>query len=322
MSTPARHTDSGRPAARDIDWPALLADIRAHVAPRVGEGRVADYIPALACVPADRFGMAVATVHGEVHAVGDAAEAFSVQSIAKVYALTLALNAVGPALWARVGREPSGNSFNSLVQLERERGIPRNPFINAGALVLADVLLEAHGERAGEVFLDFVRERAGNPGIAYDPEVAASERAHGHRNAAMVNFMRSFDNIHGDVEAVLDLYFMQCSLRMDCRDLARSVLYLADRGHCPHSGSAVVGAERAKRINAVMLTCGTYDAAGDFAFHVGLPAKSGVGGGIVAVIPKVAAVAVWSPGLDEKGNSLAGGIALDRLTEITELSVF
>ncbi|MEO8803593.1 MAG: glutaminase [Rudaea sp.] len=305
----------------EIDFGAVLERIAAEVHPLIGQGRVADYIPRLAQVPADRFGMAVATLDGREFRVGAADEAFSIQSISKVFTLTLALEAEGTDLWQRVGREPSGSAFNSLVQLERERGIPRNPLINAGAHVVADVILSGGGD-ARERLLAFVRERADNAAIDMDPEVARSERDTGFRNVALVNFIRSFGNIHNPVDAVLDFYFHQCALSMTCMDLARSFLYLANGGRCQRSGKEVISAERAKRINAVMLTCGTYDAAGDFAFRVGLPAKSGVGGGIVAVVPNVLAMAVWSPGLDEKGNSLAGGAALDRFTAITGLSVF
>lgn len=303
------------------DIPDILARIDTEVRARFGEGKVADYIPALASVPAEKFGMAVVTLDGEVYTAGDAREAFSIQSISKVHALTLAMNALGPDLWKRVGREPSGDPFNSLVQLEHEHGIPRNPFINAGALVVADVIV-SHCKDPKASVLEFVRARAGNPDIGVDAEVAACERRSGYRNAALVNFLRSFDNIENDVEQVLDVYFAQCAIRMDCVDLARSVQFLADRGQCSVSGQTVVGAERATRINAVMLTCGTYDAAGDFAFHVGLPAKSGVGGGIVAVVPNVMSLCVWSPGLDEKGNSSLGGYALHRFTRLTGLSVF
>lgn len=303
------------------DYPAILRDIHQHVQPHLDRGEVADYIPALARVPKQRFGMAIATLDGQVHRIGDAEQCFSVQSISKVYSLTMALDAIGGGLWKRCGREPSGNSFNSLVQLEHEDGIPRNPFINAGALVVADVLAK-HFDDPRQAMLDFVRARAKDPGIESDPDVARSEAEHGHRNTALVEFMKSFGNIDCDVAAVLDVYYHHCALRMHCVDLARSFLYLADRGHCAWSDCDVITPERAKRINALMLTCGTYDAAGDFAFHVGLPAKSGVGGGIVAVVPNVAAIAVWSPGLDSKGNSCAGGEALDRFTQITGLSVF
>lgn len=305
----------------EYDLPAILATINEEVRERFGEGKVADYIPMLGSVPIDRFGIAVATLDGQVHCAGEAREPFSVQSVSKVHTLTLALEAAGAELWDRVGREPSGVPFNSLVQLEFEGGIPRNPLINSGALVVADVIL-SHYERPHEVLLEFMRERAGNPEIDRDPEVFASEKQTGYRNTALINFIRSFGNIHNDIDAVLDFYYAQCALRMDCVDLARSVLYLADEGHCPVSDGQVTRPDRAKRINAVMLTCGTYDAAGDFAFHVGLPAKSGVGGGIVAVVPKLLSLCVWSPGLDTKGNSLLGGYALHRFTEITGLSIF
>lgn len=303
------------------DYAAILDEVHEFVKPHLESGAVADYIPALARVPKARFGMAIATLDGGLYCTGDAEARFSIQSISKVYSLTLALDAVGGELWKRCGREPSGNSFNSLVQLEHEQGIPRNPFINAGALVVADVLLQ-HYAHPKQALLEFVRARADDPDIDSDREVAESEAKHGFRNTALVNFMRSFGNIQSPVDAVLDVYYYQCALRMHCVDLARSCLYLAASGHCTSIGSEVITPERAKRINSLMLTCGTYDAAGDFAFHVGLPAKSGVGGGIVAVIPKVAVVAVWSPGLDGKGNSLAGGMALDRFTQLTGLSIF
>ena len=303
------------------DLQAVLETIHAEVKERFGEGEVADYIPKLASVPTDRFGMALVTLDGQVHCVGDARQPFSIQSISKVHSLTLALDVAGAELFDRVGREPSGVSFNSLVQLEFEQGIPRNPLINSGALVVADVIV-SHYERPREVLLEFMRARSGNPGIDIDAEVFESEKQTGFRNAALVNFLRSFGNIHNDIDAVLDFYYSQCALRMDCVDLARSMLYLADSGFCRVSDTQVTRDDRAKRINAVMLTCGTYDAAGDFAFHVGLPAKSGVGGGIVAVVPKVMSLCVWSPGLDTKGNSLLGGHALHRFTEITGLSIF
>ncbi|MDH5823684.1 glutaminase [Luteimonas sp. RD2P54] len=303
------------------DLPDILGTIDEEVRRRFGEGRVADYIPALASVPKERFGMALVTLDGEVHAVGDAREPFSIQSMSKVHTLTMALEAVGDRLWRRLGREPSGDPFNSLIQLEHEKGIPRNPFINAGAMVVADVIL-SHCDRPEHALLDFVRARSGNPRIGRDEEIWASERRSGYRNVALANFIRSFDNIENDVDAVLDFYYLQCALRMDCVDLARSVRYLAADGRCESSGERVTSEEQATRINAIMLTCGTYDAAGDFAFHVGLPAKSGVGGGIVAVVPSVMSLCVWSPALDEKGNSLLGGYALHRFTRMTGLSVF
>ena len=304
-----------------VDLDDILGTINDEVRKRFGEGRVADYIPSLADVPKDRFGMALALLDGTVHEVGHARERFSIQSVSKVYTLTLALEAIGGRLWERVDREPSGDPFNSLIQLEHEKGIPRNPFMNAGALVTADVVLSSYDD-AEATLLDFMRARSGNPDVGTDEVVAKSERESGYRNVALANFIRSYDNLHNDVQDVLDFYYLQCSLRMDCVDLARSVQYLADGGRCGPSGAQVTTSEGATRINSVMMTAGTYDAAGDFAYYVGLPAKSGVGGGFVAVVPHVMGLCVWSPALDDKGNSLLGRYALHRFTRMTGLSVF
>ncbi len=307
--------------ARLINYQSVLDEILEEVKPSLAKGRVADYIPMLASVPKSKFGMAVQTMDGQSFQVGDALEPFSVQSISKVYTLTLALENKGEALWKRVGREPSGTAFNSLVQLEYENGIPRNPFINAGAIVIADIVRSGATD-CRRVLLDFVRARSDNLSIDHDPEVAQSERASGFRNRALANFIKSFGNLDNDVDQVLDFYFYQCSLSMNCLDLAKSFSFLANGGRCPWSGEQVLSASQAKRVNAVMLTCGTYDAVGDFAFRVGMPGKSGVGGGIVAVIPSRLSVAVWSPGLNEKGNSLAGTLALELFTTKTGISIF
>ena len=304
-----------------LDLDDILGTINEEVRERFGEGEVADYIPSLADVPKDQFGMALALLDGTVHEVGDSRERVSIQSVSKVHTLTLALDAVGDELWTRVDREPSGDSFNSLIQLELEQGIPRNPFMNAGALVCTDVMLSRYDD-AEKTLMEFMRARAGDPDIGMDEALAKSERESGHRNVAMANFLRSFDNLNNDVQDVLDLYYLQCSLNMHCVDLARSVQYLADDGHCAVSGEQVISAEDATRINAMMMTAGTYDAAGDFAFYVGLPAKSGVSGGIVAVVPHVMGLCVWSPGLDEKGNSQLGRYALHRFSRMTDLAVF
>lgn len=303
------------------DLSGILATINDEVRERFGEGKVADYIPALAEVPLDRFGMALVTCDGTVFEVGDARECFSIQSMSKVFTLTLAMEAVGDELWKRVEREPSGDPFNSLIQLEHEKGIPRNPFMNAGALVTADVIL-SNVDEAGRTLLEFMRARSGNPEVHTSEAIARSERETGYRNVALANFIRSYGNLHNDPDAVLDFYYLQCSLMMDCVDVARSVQFLARRGWCGISGTRVISEESATRINSLMMTAGTYDAAGDFAFYVGLPAKSGVAGGIAAVVPNVMGICVWSPGLDEKGNSQLGRYALHRFTRMTGLSVF
>jgi len=265
----------------------------------------------------------VIEMDGTCHLAGDADEAFSIQSISKAFALTLALGHVGDQLWRRVGVEPSGSAFNSIVQLEAEQGIPRNPFINAGAIVVADILLGRHEPREaiGEI-LRFVRALAGDDTIVIDRAVAEAELATGHRNAALASYMRSFGNIHHPVDRTLGVYFHQCALAMSCRQLALAGRYLMAAGANPGTGRQVVSRLRARRINALMMTCGHYDGSGEFAFRVGLPGKSGVGGGILAVAPGRASIAVWSPGLNARGNSQLGTLALERLVQRTGWSAF
>ena len=302
---------------------AIVADIAAEMKAAPDRGRVADYIPPLASVPLGKFGMAVVMADGTCHLGGDAEEAFSIQSISKVFALTLALGAAGDQLWNRVGKEPSGSAFNSIVQLESESGIPRNPFINAGAIVVADVLLGSYrpNEVVGEI-LRFVRALAGDETIMVDEAVALAEAETGFRNFALANYMRSFGNIRHAVEDTLSVYFHQCALAMSCRQLALAGRYLMLDGWQPDTCTRVVSSQRARRINALMMSCGHYDNSGEFAFRIGLPGKSGVGGGILAVAPGIASIAVWSPGLNEKGNSQLGALALERLTQRTGWSVF
>lgn len=312
--------DALPPDAGPLDYKPLLERIAADVAPLLGGGTPAEYIPALAAVDPRQFGMAVADLDGNVFGVGDWQVPFSAQSITKVFALALALAEGGDSLWERVGREPSGNPFNSLVQLEYENGIPRNPFINAGALVVTDRLQTLTGDASSEV-LEFLRQESQNPDIGFDAEVAASEQGHGDRNAALAHFMASYGNIDNPVPALLEHYFWQCSIEMTCADLARAGRFLARHG-LRADGSRLLTRSEAKQVNAVMMTCGTYDAAGEFAYRVGLPGKSGVGGGIIAVVPGQCTLAVWSPGLDARGNSVAGVAALDRFTTLTGLSVF
>lgn len=306
-----------------MDLQAIADDIVRELSPRIGEGRVADYIPELARVDPNQLGIAITTVDGVTYKAGDADTAFSIQSISKVFMLTLALGKAGEAIWKRVGREPSGSAFNSIVQLEYEHGIPRNPFINAGAIVVTDMILAGHKPREaiGE-YLRFMRYLADDDTLSIDEKVAQSEQNTGHRNFALASFMRGFGNLSHPVEHVLGVYFHQCALAMNCVQLSHAGLYLANRGTNPLTGFSVVSPKRARRINALMLMCGHYDGSGDFAFHVGLPGKSGVGGGILAVAPGKASIAVWSPGLNKVGNSLLGSVALEMLATRTGWSVF
>ncbi|MGZ5129765.1 MAG: glutaminase [Caldimonas sp.] len=306
-----------------MDLQALLDDIDAELRPQLGRaGRVASYIPALARVPAERFGIALRTCAGVEAAAGDSAVPFSIQSVSKLFTLTLGMRLLDDALWERLHREPSGNPFNSLLQLESEQGVPRNPFINAGAIAVADRLLSKLGSNAKADLLEMLSGLAGEP-IDFDEEVAESEAATGFRNVALANFMKSFARIDNDVAEVLDFYFHQCSLRMSCRQLARAAGYLCRDGAHPLDGSSAVVSERqARRLNALMLTCGTYDAAGEFAYRIGLPCKSGVGGGIVAVVPDTLSLCVWSPAVDASGNSVLGTQALELFASRTGLSIF
>jgi glutaminase len=305
------------------DLEAIVAQVAADMRPHLGEGLVADYIPALARIDPRQFGIAVVTTDGRVAAAGDAETPFSVQSVSKVFTLTLAINRIDEALWTRVGREPSGSPFNSIVQLELEKGIPRNPFINAGALVVTDaVLAGGHPAEAIADIAGFMRRLALDEAVAIDAEVAASERETGFRNASLANFLRALGNLNSPVEEVLEVYFNQCALSMNCRQLARAGLFLAQGGLDPLNRIQVTSAERTRRINAIMMTCGHYDASGDFAFEVGLPGKSGVGGGILAIAPRHGSVAVWSPGLCDAGNSLVGAMALRRFAQLSGWSVF
>ncbi|MBX3486088.1 glutaminase [Phenylobacterium sp.] len=307
----------------ELDLQGLLAEVAREMEPHRGEGAVADYIPPLARVDPRRFGMAIITCDGRAAEVGDAWMPFSIQSISKVFTLTMALEKHGEALWRRVGREPSGSRFNSIVQLEAEKGVPRNPFINAGAIVVTDaVLSERRPDEAIAEIRDFFRKLADNDTIDIDREVAEQEAATGFRNFSLANFMKGFGNIHAAVEDSLHTYFNQCAIRITCRQLARAGLFLANGGVDPIRGERITSAERVRRINAIMLTCGHYDASGEFAFQVGLPGKSGVGGGILAIVPGHAAIAVWSPGLNEAGNSQVGTLALEKLVRRTDWNVF
>jgi len=307
-----------------MDYQKILDEIEEEVAPFLSKGKVADYIPALASVDPEQFAMSITLFDGTQYSVGKADTLFSIQSISKVFTFTLALKYYSTALYKRLGHEPSGNPFNSLVQLEYEHGKPRNPFINAGAINVTDALVSHYkdNELAYEEVLNFIKSIADDDTIASNEIVAKSEMQHGYRNIALANLMKSFNNFDNDVIDIVDVYFRHCSVEMNTKMLSRAMLYLANHGVDPITDKEYVSIQQAKRINAVMLTCGHYDASGDFAFHVGLPGKSGVGGGIVAVVPKMMGISVFSPGLNAQGNSLVGTMALELFTTKTGLSIF
>lgn len=303
-----------------MDYNKIIAGIYDAIRPYTQTGKQADYIPALAKVNPDQFGMCLHTIEGEEFPFMSADTLFSIQSISKVFSLAMCLSLKGEKLWERVGKEPSGTAFNSLVQLEIEKGIPRNPFINAGAIVLADILLSELKDPEQD-FLDFIRALCSDDSIGYNMEVAFSERETGFLNAAIANLLKHHGTIVNDIEKVLMFYFKMCSVEMSCRQLSKAFLAFTNYRPFEFAGYRL-STSRIKRLNAVMQTCGFYDEAGEFSYLVGLPGKSGVGGGIVAVCPMRYAVAVWSPRLNSKGNSVMGMKALELLTTETQESIF
>lgn len=304
-----------------MNYNLILSEIVEEIQPHKMEGHIATYIPELAKINPDKFGIHLHTLNGEDFSLGDAKEKFSIQSISKVLSVTLAFSQMGEDIWKRVGVEPSGSAFNSLVQLEYENGIPRNPLINAGALVIADVLISTL-KNPKQDFLEFVRKISSNPTIDFNLDVMKSEWNFSYRNAALVNLLKSFRSVKNDVDEILDFYYHQCSIEMSCRELSEAFLFYANEGVLTKSGERILTKSQTKRMNALMQTCGFYDEAGEFAFKVGLPGKSGVGGGIAAVCPHEFSVAVWSPKLNAKGNSVLGMKALELLTTKTGLSIF
>ncbi|WP_428026477.1 glutaminase [Arcobacter sp.] len=305
-----------------MDFNNILKEIQDEIQKYFTRGKLPDYIPMLAQADENDFAMSLITLDGEEFNIGCSDKKFSIQSISKVYTFTLALEHYSKQLYTRVGHEPSGDPFNSLVQLEYESGIPRNPFINAGAIVTTDCLSSIYGENAFNEILNFIRKVSNDTTIANDEEIFTSELGHGFRNFALINLMKSYSNIKNPVDDVIQTYFKQCSIMMNTKQLAKSMLFLANHGKDPFSKSTIINVSKAKRINSLMLTCGHYDASGDFAYRVGLPGKSGVGGGIVAVVPKKMGICVYSPKLNKHGNSLIGTKALELFTTKTGLSIF
>ncbi len=302
------------------DYQLILEAIYRDASAAIDKGVVASYIPELANIDKNHFGIHLRSSGGYEYGIGDDNVPFSIQSISKVLALAKAISCEGNNVWKRVDVEPSGSPFNQLSLLELENGIPRNPLINAGAIVISDILL-SRMEHPKADFLNFIRELTGDESVNYNKQVAESERRTGYRNYAAANLLKSFDNLENSVDDVLDFYFHQCSIEMSCQQLSKAFYLFANQGKCIFE-KAHITESQAKRINAVMLTCGFYDEAGEFAFEVGLPGKSGVGGGIVALLPNQFVIATWSPGLNKKGNSQLGMQALEQFTTKSKLSIF
>ncbi|WP_420600972.1 glutaminase [Flagellimonas sp.] len=303
-----------------LDYSPIVDKIVKEAKQQADKGEVASYIPELSCVDSNKFGISILDKNGKGFHAGDSGEQFSIQSISKVLSLAMAYSLMDEELWKRVDVEPSGDPFNHLSLLEMENGIPRNPLINAGAIVICDILV-SNLKNPKSDFLTYVQTIANDPTIAYDQKVAESEKRTGFRNYAAAYLIKSFGNLENDVETVLDFYFHSCSLSMSCEQLTKAFYIFMNRGNCLKNNN-YLNLSQVKRINAIMLTCGFYDEAGEFAFEVGLPGKSGVGGGIVALLPNQFCVATWSPGLNKKGNSKLGMLALEKLTTETGLSIF
>jgi len=303
------------------DYQKVLDEIAHEVRPLLSQGKVADYIPALAEVDPEQFSIAIYTTDGETVCAGDCSQRFTIQSVSKVMTLTMALQRYGDELWHRVGKEPSGTAFNSLTQLEFEKGIPRNPFINAGAIVTCDALYSRLSAPMHSM-LETFRLLAGNRGIVIDKKVANSEYEFRHRNAAMAHLMKSFGNFENEVDDVLWSYFNFCSIELNCIELAKAYNFLANKGVDNRSGNRVLSSRQNKQLNSLLFTSGLYDAAGDFGYRVGMPGKSGVSGTILAVLPNKFTVAVYSPGLNSFGNSVAGIAALELLSKKLDISIF
>ena len=285
------------------------------------KGKIATYIPELANVNPSKFGVHMTKINGTNFGIGNHLEKFSIQSIAKVLSLTLAYKILGEKIWSRIDVEPSGTKFDSLLLLENYKGIPRNPFVNSGAIVICDILI-SHLDNARGEFLEFVRDLSGISDLNYSDKIADSEKATGYRNVALCNFIKSFGNIKNEPAVVLDFYFDMCSIEMTCQQLSQTFTFLANGGRKLGDGKKIISKSKCKRINALMLTCGFYDESGEFAFKVGLPGKSGVGGGIVALYPHNYTIAVWSPKLNANGNSFKGMKLLEEVTTHSELSIF
>ncbi|OIQ36859.1 MAG: glutaminase [Bacteroidetes bacterium MedPE-SWsnd-G1] len=304
-----------------MNFEELIQDVYQKIKYTEDKGELASYIPELSNVDPKNFGVHISTINQVNFGIGNYNDKFSIQSIAKVLALILAYRIVGDEIWARVGVEPSGTAFNSLVQLEADKGIPRNPFLNAGAIVVSDILL-SNLKNPKEDFIDFVRSISNNKTLEYSNKIAQSEKEIGYRNVALCNFIKSFGQIENEPSDVLDFYYDLCSLEMSCKELSEQFLFLANNGLRLQNNESILSESQSKRINALMQTCGFYDESGEFAFKVGLPGKSGVGGGIIAIHPDQYAIAVWSPKLNKKGNSHKGMKFLEEFTTRSELSIF
>ncbi len=304
-----------------MNYQQIINEIYGHVSKENNSGTLANYIPELSNIDAEKFGIYLATTDSREFQIGNSLEQFSIQSVVKIFSLIMAYRLIGNEIWDRVGVEPSGTSFNSLIQLESDKGIPRNPFINSGALVICDILI-SNLTNPKQAFLKFINTISNDTGIIFSEKIVLSEKSVGYRNIALCNYIKSYGNIENNPDEVLDLYFNICSIEMSCKELSKACLFLANNGKTLSTQEKILNSSQTKRINAIMQTCGFYDESGEFSFKVGLPGKSGVGGGIIAIHPNKYSIAVWSPKLNAKGNSYRGMKFLELLTTRMQSSIF
>ena len=290
----------------------------------VREGKVATYIPELAKADSNDLGICVVTLNGEVYKSGLADKKFTIQSISKVISLMLAILDNGrDYVFEKVGVEPTGDSFNSIVNLEiRNKDKPYNPMVNSGAIVTTSLIEGETKEEKFERLLEFTKRVTGNENITVNEEVYKSECETGNRNRALAYFLKSSGFLDSDVDETLDIYFRQCSIEVTTEDLAKFGAMLANDGVLPWSGERIISRDICRIIKTIMVTCGMYDDSGKFAVHIGIPAKSGVGGGIMASVPRRMGIGVYGPALDDKGNSVGGKNILRDLSEEMDLSIF
>ena len=303
---------------------ALLEEILDQCGPYKAQGKPASYIPELAKGDANDLGICVISSDGQIFKAGDYKKPFTIQSIVKPILLLLALMDNGvDGVRAKVGVEATGKPFDAINVAEGTLSSQHiNPMVNMGAILMCTLIKGRDYTERFDRLLGLTRQLAGNPDITVDEKVYLSEKRTGSKNRALAFLLQTYGLIDGDVEEVLDCYFRACSIRVNCRDLANIAYVFANRGRLPFTDERVFPAEYAHFVNAVLVTCGMYDGSGDFAVRVGVPAKSGVGGGIMAVVPTRMGVGIFSPGLDQKGNSLAGIKALEALSRRMYLSIF
>lgn len=302
---------------------SVVGDIVKKISDSGDKGEATRQIPELSGVDTEQFGIAILTREGEMVCGGDSDTPFSLQSISKAFSLELVLKAHGDGLWERVGRDPSGDPYNSVIDLERQKGYPRNPFVNAGALIVVDMLLDTlKPEEEVEAVVEFVGTLLDGDEFTLNDKVADSDEGSGSLNRAMLNIANHFGNVRNPIDKIMKAYVRQCAIELSCRQLARVGRFLMLEGADEEANRDPEALRRSRRILSLMMTAGLYDGAGEFAYRVGLPAKSGIGGGILAIAPNTASIAVWSPGLDESGNSKMGTLALEMLTDRLDWSIF